>query len=185
MYVANLHPLNARAQTALDPDKERPDVAHGKAYFRIENGTLKAVVDAKGVEPNMIHPQHIHAADRCPPMSADTNRDGFIDVVEGIPFYGAILIPLDQELANLSFQVSFPMPEDNTYHYEETAQVSALLAALNIETLALSTRHVVIHGVDPMTDLPESVQTLPGPDGKPIPAYLTLPVACGEIRQHS
>jgi hypothetical protein len=36
----------------------------------------------------------------------------------------------------------------------------------------------VLHGVDASTVLPCSVASLPG-----LPAYLTLPVACGEIRR--
>ena len=49
---------------------------------------------------------------------------------------------------------------------------------LNGAPLALETWHVVLHGVDSATPLPSSVASLPG-----VPAYLTLPVACGEIRR--
>jgi hypothetical protein len=36
----------------------------------------------------------------------------------------------------------------------------------------------VLHGVDAATPLPSTVASLPG-----VPAFLTLPVACGEIRR--
>jgi len=35
--------------------------------------------NANGLQPGMIHPQHIHAAAQCPPASADVNGDGFVD----------------------------------------------------------------------------------------------------------
>jgi len=55
---------------------------------------------------------------------------------------------------------------------------STAVIKLNGAPLALESRHVVLHGVDAATPLPSSVASLPG-----LPAYLTLPVACGEIRQ--
>lgn len=179
LYRANLHPLNVRAQQVLDPDMEAGGPAHGKAYFRIEGGTLTATVEMNGVEPMMIHPQHIHAADRCPPASADTNGDGFIDVIEGVPFYGPILVPLDGDISNtVSEPATFPNPgSDTEYFYSEQTSLDALTTAIG-GPLNLAERHVVVHGVDPDTPLPPSVKSLGG-----LPAYLTLPVACGEIRQ--
>jgi len=47
---------------------------------------------------------------------------------------------------------------------------------LDGQPLNLAGRHVVLHGVDASTPLPSTVASLPG-----LPAYLTLPVACGEI----
>jgi len=76
--------------------------------------------------------------------------------------------------------------------YASSTSLAALLADLNAPDpdptdavvklggapLALESRHVVLHGVDASTVLPSSVASLPG-----LPAYLTLPVACGEIRR--
>jgi hypothetical protein len=187
LYVAELHPLNAKMQNQLDPDGRTPNgVASGKAYFRVVNGMLTAVVDASGTEPTEgafpdgIHPQHIHAADRCPTASADTNGDGIVDVIEGIPFYGPILVPLDGDISNTTSEIpSFPfgMGKKGTYHYEASTTLNVLETALN-EPLNLPARHVVIHGVDLATPLPASVQSLPG-----LPAQITLPIACGEIRE--
>jgi len=187
LYVAELHPLNAKVQNGLDPDPKTPrGVAEGKAYFRVVNGMLTAVVDVAGAEPaegafpDGIHPQHIHASDRCPSASADTNGDGIVDVIEGLPFYGPILVPLDGNISNITSEIpSFPfaMGDRGTYRYEASTTLSVLEAALN-EPLNLPARHVVIHGVDLATALPSSVQSLPG-----LPAQITLPVACGEIRE--
>jgi len=192
LYVADLHPLNAKVQQALDPDPRDPHgVTTGKAYFRVVGGMLHAVVDVTGAEPTEagsalegIHPQHIHAASQCPPASADGDidgvSDGIVDVIEGLPFYGAILVPLDGNINNTTSEIpTFPFATGarGEYHYEATASVATLTAALG-EALNLPMRHVVIHGVDHDTPLPATVRSLPG-----LPAQVTLPVACGEIRE--
>jgi hypothetical protein len=187
LYVAELHPLNAWVQQRLDPDPRTPrGVTEGKAYFRVTNGTLTAVVDVKGAEPNDaplpegLHPQHIHAASQCPPASADVNGDRIVDVIEGLPFYGAILVPLDGDISNTTSEIpTFPIAtgDKGTYHYQASTSVATLEAAIGAP-LALPTRHVVVHGVDVATPLPASVQSLPG-----LPAQVTLPVACGEIHE--
>lgn len=187
-YVANLHPLNARVQNALDPDRRTPrGVARGKAYFRVVDGELQAVVNVSGAEPadgeafpEGLHAQHIHAADRCPTMSADANGDGIVDVIEGVPFYGPILVPLDGQIGNTTSEIpSFPvaMGPFGSYEYEAAAPLAMLIDAIG-EPLDLANRHVVIHGVDLDTPLPGSVQTLGG-----LPPQITLPVACGELHR--
>ena len=187
IYVAELRPLNPDVQNNLDPDPATPyGVASGKALFRVVNGMLTAIVDASGTEPaegaipDGIHPQHIHAADRCPNASADTNGDGIVDVIEGLPFYGPILVPLDGDISNATSEIpTFPFGSGakGTFHYEASTSLSTLEAALN-EPINLASRHVVIHGVDLATPLPASVQSLPR-----LPAQVTLPIACGEIRE--
>lgn len=189
LYVAELVPLNPRVQNQLDPDPRTPrGVAQGKAYFRVVNGDLQAVVDVAGAEPadaafpEGLHPQHIHAADQCPTMADDVNGDGIVDVIEGLPKYGPIMIPLDNNLADTSSQIpGFPLAtgDRGTYHYTSSAPVAAIEAALG-HPLGLATRHVVIHGVDLATPLPSSVKSLPG-----LPAQITLPIACGELREVS
>jgi hypothetical protein len=187
LYVADLHTLNAGVQNRLDPDRRTPHgVAEGKAYFRVVNGMLTAVVDMSGTEPadgafpEGIHPQHIHAADRCPTAAADVNGDGIVDVIEGLPFYGPILVPLDGDISNTTSEIpTFPfgMGDRGTYHYEASTLLQTLTQAIG-EPLNLPARHVVVHGIDLSTPLPSTVQSLPG-----LPAQATLPIACGEIRE--
>jgi hypothetical protein len=194
-YEANLHPLNAAAQQSQDPDRAdgARGVARGKATFTIRNGQVVAMVSAMGLEPAMIHPQHIHAATTCPPASADVNHDGYVDVIEGVPFYGPILIPLDSDIGSQAAG-TFPTASGvrGIFEYAAATPLATMLADLNAvdpnptdaviklngAPLALENRHVVLHGVDAATALPSSVASLPG-----LPAYLTLPVACGEIRR--
>ena len=163
VYVARLTPLN--------PD-ENGQAVTGTATFTIEEGVFTAEVDARGLA-----------------VTDDANGDGVLDVVEGVPAYGPILVPLDEELADLSFQTLFPEAESvrgrpgyGIIDYEASTAFEALQDALN-EELALDTRHVVLHGVAIDTELPGSVQTLAFPSGDPIPPQITLPVACGEIRR--
>lgn len=194
-YEANLHVLNAAAQNGQDPDRAdgARGVARGKATFSVRNGMVTAMVSADGLESGMIHPQHVHAAAACPPAAADVNKDGYVDVIEGVPFYGPILIPLDSDLGSQATG-SFPTATGvrGTLEYAASTPLATLLADLNAvdpnpadaviklngAPLALETRHVVLHGVDAATPLPSTVASLPG-----LPAYLTLPVACGEIRK--
>lgn len=194
-YEANLHVLNAAAQNGQDPDRAdgARGVARGKATFTIRNGEVVAMVSAEGLESGMIHPQHIHSAATCPPASADVNHDGYVDVIEGVPFYGPILIPLDSDIGSQATG-SFPTATGvrGILDYVASTPLATLLADLNAPDpnpadaviklngapLALETRHVVLHGVDAATPLPSTVASLPG-----LPAYLTLPVACGEIRK--
>jgi len=182
IYVADLKPLNPQVGFGA---------VTGQAKFQIVNGMFVAMDEAKNVQPGVIHPQHIHAAAECPPPSADVNHDGYIDVIEGVPFYGAILVPMDSDLTNQAAG-TFPSVDNpgGALHYRQAAPFAALLADLNAPDpdptdavvklngapLNLPGRHVVVHGVSLDTPLPSTVASLPG-----LPAQLTLPVACGEI----
>ena len=177
-YEANLHVLNAAAQNAQDPDRAdgARGVARGKATFTIRNGEVVAMVSAEGLESGMIHPQHIHSADKCPPSSADVNHDGYVDVIEGVPFYGPILIPLDSDLGSQATG-TFPTATGirGILDYVASTPLATLLADLNAPDpnpadavvklngapLALETRHVVLHGVYAKTPLASSVASLP------------------------
>jgi hypothetical protein len=182
IYMADLQPLN-------------PGVGYrgvkGHAKFQIMNGMFVAMDEAVGTQPGMIHPQHIHAAAQCPTAAADVNHDGYVDVIEGLPFYGAILVPLDSDLSSQPGG-TFPFVNNNggALTYRQSVSLPAFLNDLNApdpnpsdavvklngEPLNLASRHVVLHGVALDTPLPSTVASLPG-----LPAQLTLPIACGEI----
>jgi hypothetical protein len=182
IYSADLQPLN--------PGVGYRDVK-GQAKFQIVNGQFVAMDEAVGAQPGMIHPQHIHAAAQCPPPSADVNHDGYVDVIEGLPFYGAILVPLDSDLSNQAAG-TFPFVGNNggALTYRQSVPLTALLGDLNAPDpdpsdavvklngapLNLASRHIGVHGVALDTPLPSTVASLPG-----LPAQLTLPIACGEI----
>lgn len=169
-YVAQLQPLNAGVNGLT---------ASGQAKITRTGNRVDVAINVSGVNPGTLHPQHIHAGPRCATQADDSNGDGFLDVIEGLPDYGPILISLDDTFANPN-DATFGFPTasaDGTYSYRATGSKSHFQAELE-QALKLKTRHVVIHGVDPATALPSSVQTLPG-----APAWATLPVACGELVQ--
>lgn len=170
VYTAHLDPLNAGINGLT---------ASGTATIAVTGNQVDVSIHVAGVNPGTLHPQHIHAGPMCATQDDDANQDGFLDVIEGLPDYGPILISLDDTFADpTDASLGFPIADsDATYSYDATGAKSHFQAELNT-ALKLGTRHVVIHGVDPATDLPDSVQSLPG-----LPAWATLPVACGELVQ--
>lgn len=131
-------------------------------------------ITANGLD-EVVHPQHIHAAAECPTEAQDTNDDNFVDVVEGVPVYGEIAVPLDDNLLDAE---SNDFPEGNTITYDESADLDDFVSTYDAFSggLDLESRTIVLHGVDADTDLPESVQSLGD-----LPATTTLPVACGTV----
>lgn len=93
-YVVNFNALNdsglsGGALLAVD-DNGTPE--------NLSDDTLTVVIAATGLEPNQVHIQHIHGVDGTeavtPPPSSDTDGDTFIELAEGLPFYGPILLNL-------------------------------------------------------------------------------------------
>lgn len=75
--------------------------AVGVARLVVEDGRYLTVhIEATGLEPSMVHPQHIHGLDKpranssCPGPEADVDGDGIVSVGEGLPWYGPVILPL-------------------------------------------------------------------------------------------
>lgn len=159
MYTVNFNPLNGSGVS-------------GTAELTLNGDELTVKVNATGLEPNMVHPQHIHGfADNkrnstCPTPAADTNGDGLVDLVEGLPSYGGVLlelyVPIDEfpvADANgvLTFERTFTLGET------EFAEEGEVITRSNLTPL--QNRTIVLHGM-----------TVGG-------EYIaTLPVACGQIK---
>ncbi len=144
-YKTCLYPINGSGAIAL-------------AYFELQNNVLSTTVLASGMEPNREHPQHIHGFTDgtdavCPPASADTDGDGLISLAEGVPFYGGVLLALEDEAGN------YPTADSHgNYMFQRSFNVGSL-SLPNLERTA-----VVAHGL-----------TVGGE------YEATLPVACGEV----
>ena len=140
-YTVDIAPLNGSGVS-------------GTAELTLMGDQLTVRVYATGLEPDMLHPQHIHGFTEnnrnstCPPASADMNGDGLVDLGEGLPFYGPVLLPL----------TPFPTAPDGTIDFEMTYTVDSSITPLQ-------NRVIVLHG---MTVEGEYVAT--------------LPVACGQIK---
>lgn len=177
-YRATLNPLNAGSHTVGDVTYTIP-TAHGTATVTLQGDVVTVQILVDGVTPLTLHPQHIHAGTTCPSAGDDTNGDGFVDVIEGLPKYGPVLVSLDSTInTGASSDLDFPVA-DSSGSYAYSAEGSRTHLQDEIMTaLKLGTRHVVIHGIDPGMPLPSTVQSLPG-----LPAWATLPVACGELHR--
>jgi len=123
----------------------------GKAVLILKGDTLKVKIHARGLEPNQLHPQHIHGLPgdtnaTCPPPSA-AGPDGVLSLEDGLPFYGGVLLSLEP----------FQMAENGKVNYHQTFTVDG-------DLLDLSDEVIVLHGGFVGTEY-----------------VATLPVACGEI----
>lgn len=170
----------------LNPDLTSGEVS-GQAIFIIADGQLHISLIARGFEPGM-HLQHIHGFTQggqstCPAADADANGDGIVDLLETEPAAGVTLIPFNSAPAELMIESdSYPLADaDGLMTYTMTVPLAALESALQdaykIAALDLGSRVIFIHGVPEGAGLPDTVQSLPG-----VPAYVTVPLACGEIR---
>lgn len=161
--------------------------ATGEAKFTLDGDTLSIDIRMRGLPAEMVHWQHFHGfADgrdaACPSTKADANGDGVVDLIETERSAGTTMVPFDTVPAAMDVaHGDYPRADANgTYHYTARVPIKALQAAFAKafpgQQLDLERRVVFIHGVPADTRLPDSVASL-----GPIPAYTTLPIACGRI----
>ncbi len=177
-YVAHLSALN----TPVTGSK-----AVGEATFTIKGDSLTIAVNASGLPKDIEHWQHFHGFTdgrqaACPTQAADANGDGIIDVVETGATAGTTMVPFSGDPVSMDVpHGTYPKASaTGTLQYKETVSLSALQAAFGKafdgQKLDLDRRVVFIHGVPAASKLKASVASL-----GPIPAQVTLPIACGEI----
>ncbi|MEO8839032.1 MAG: hypothetical protein ABI351_09995 [Herbaspirillum sp.] len=179
-YVAKLQPMNA-----VSTHHETT----GTAKFEVHGDKLTITVNVKDAAPNTIHWQHFHgfktdAAAECANQAADTNSDGFVDLIETGPASGTTMVPFDDKPAAMDVaHGAYPKADiHGNYKYRKVVSLKALTAAFSKafdgQKLDLDKRVLIIHGVPADTKLPATVQSL-----GPIPAQVTLPIACGKIER--
>ncbi|MFP4540851.1 MAG: hypothetical protein ACLFR7_04415 [Opitutales bacterium] len=162
----------------------------GEIRLTEEDGEFTFIVEAAGVPAEIVHLQHLHTphsgeSAEAPPAAADTNGDGFIDLIETRSFSGRTTVPFHDNPASLEGLVDadrFPRANaEGTYRYEQTFSREALEAALQVQAGISGfepTDYVFyIHGVPESAELPDSVQSLPD-----VPAHLTLPIGVARLR---
>lgn len=167
----------------------------GAANFKIENSDFVAYIRLYNSLTGLIHEQRYYHADACPTMDADTNNDGFIDIVETNNSLGQPIFPLDADITTLEAgKDTFPAGDNmGTYWYEQIMDYNSLLDELHqgdkdasddfvglspAEQIDLDEGVIIIMGVPSFTVLPETVATTNG-----YANFQTLPVACGSLKK--
>lgn len=180
VYVAQLRPMNTKVTGSQTT---------GEARFTIQGDSLTISVKVQHAPPGITHWQHFHGFQdnhvaACPTQAADANGDGIIDLIETEPASGTTMVPFDEDPAGMQVaQGTYPSASaGGSYEYRQVVSLKALDAAFGKSfggtQLDLDRRVVFIHGVPSATKLAASVASL-----GPIPAQVTLPIACGKIER--
>jgi hypothetical protein len=178
VYAASLTPLNSSVSG---------QPAAGTVQFAVSGDQLVISVDANGVPAGIEHWQHVHGfadgrAAACPTMAADVNGDSLVDLIETEALSGTTMVPLHHDPVSMDIpQHTYPVASaGGTLTYTDTISLAALQQAFDKaypgQQLSLDHRVVFLHGVPAATQLPASVASL-----GPIPAQVTLPVACAVL----
>ena len=196
----------------------------GTASLTVSGDNLTIQVNASGLDPETRHEMHIHLGPTCPgeppttgsgsgsgssatgtattgsgssgtrANAADTNSDGFVDIVEAMAAGGDVLLPLDDDPSNQDMDTFGRSDSSGRLTYSETVPLKDVMDAISgtdddandhIAKISGSSADwasyiVEIHGVADDTSLPDTVQT---EDGKS--KQETLPVACANLASGS
>jgi Ca2+-binding RTX toxin-like protein len=162
--------------------------AEGGALLLLKGDRLTVITAARGVEAGQTHVQHIHGFEdgrnaTVPTLAQDDDRDGFIELAEGLDTYGPVLLNLTSDpAAGLS---GFPTPTGDTFLFSQTYDLSnpsnGELAKL-LDDVSLTRREIVLHG---KSVLAGHGQGTTGEVDGTAGYKLVLPIASGEIRELS
>lgn len=159
----------------------------GHAHVKVEGKKLDVHYKAKGLAPNLPHAAHIHygeqATHECPTVRDDTNRDGRVNVVEGVPRYGPIAVSLttkgDTSPASGLAVDRFSTAPGGTIHYDRTVKTSKAVA----RAIRNGEGVLVVHGVDYNNNGKYDFDSAGKSELDPkLPAEATDPAACGVLR---
>ncbi|MFC5081591.1 calcium-binding protein [Microvirga arabica] len=162
--------------------------AEGGALLLLKGNRLTVITAARGVEAGQIHPQHIHgfvdgSNATVPTLAQDDDRDGFVELAEGLDTYGPVLLNLTSPPG--SGASGFPAPTGTSFLFSQTYDLSDArngdLARL-LDDVSLNRREIVLHG---KSVLAEHGQGTTGEVDGTAGYKLVLPIASGEIRELS
>lgn len=126
------------------------------------------------------HVQHIHGGAKglCPTAAADTNGDGVISTVEGLPSYGPIQTTLSvtgdtSPAAGTNIKIA---PSGASFTYERTID----LDAATLDSIHQGIAVIVVHGLDPAT-APKAASTEKSELVPSLPLAATSPALCGQL----
>lgn len=177
--------------------------ASGTATATVRNQRIVQIdVHAEGLTPDAPHAQHIHygeqALNECPTLALDSNGDGRLNTVEGVPAYGPVVVSLtttgDTSPASVLAVDRYPVAENGVLDYRRTNIEFTDVAGTGYSgdggtarQIADSIREgegvIVIHGVDYDGDGMYSLSDEGASELDPsLPAEATDPAACGVLR---
>ncbi|SEM70539.1 calcium-binding protein [Palleronia pelagia] len=181
-YVADLSALNSSGVASRAVLAVRTD-ADGSRYINVS-------IDAEGLTPDVAHVQHVHglfdddgnpADSNAPTIANDTDRDGMVEVLEGVSAYGDVILslpgsdgfPVADSEGRMAFIQNYDLDVDANFVSPVTmTQYDA------DDLMPLEMREIVLHGVE----IPDGIGA--GTDGEVdgdngyIPI---LPAAAGDI----
>jgi hypothetical protein len=183
-----------------DLDELNDSGASGHATVVVKKQRIKHVeVHARGLTPDAPHAQHIHYGDEarneCPTAFDDTNDDGRLTTLEGVPAYGPVVVSLtttgDTSPASLLAVDRFPVAEHGWYHYSRNNIKFTKVEGAGDDGDTATAREiakairdgegvVVIHGIDYDRNGAYSLSKEGASELDPtLPAEATDPTACG------
>jgi Ca2+-binding RTX toxin-like protein len=162
--------------------------AEGGALLLLKGKTLTVITAARGVEAGQTHVQHIHGFEdgrdaKVPTLAQDDDRDGFIELAEGLDTYGPVLLNLTSTPGG--GLEGFPTPAGDSFLFSQSYDLSdpknGELAKL-LDDVSLARREIVLHG----GSVREGHGQGTGGEVDGTAGYkLVLPIASGEIRELS
>ena len=177
--------------------------ASGTASATVRNQKIRHIeVHAEGLTPDAPHAQHIHygqeALNECPTLALDSNGDGRINTVEGVPAYGPVVVSLtttgDTTPASFLDVTRFPVSHDGLIDYSrdgiELTDVPGTgysggggTAKQIADSIREGEGVLVIHGVDYNGNGAYDFEGAGPSELDPnLPAEATDPAVCGVLR---
>lgn len=160
----------------------------------LDERTVNISISAENLTPLVGHAQHIHGLfdgagnpieSNTPTLADDADLDGFVEVLEGVPSYGDILLPLDnaaglfpltQADGSLQFIQSYSLDDDSQF----VSPVTGTQYEGN-DILPAQLRELVLHGV--VVPDGEGAGTGNEVDGGTNGFLALLPAAAGEFEK--
>lgn len=168
----------------------------GTATVVVRNQKIKhAEVHASGLTPGAPHAQHIHFGDQalheCPTLAQDSNGDGRLNTVEGIPAYGPVVVSLtttgDTSPASVVAVTRFPVSDGGSYDYSrDNIRITKVAGTGTAKEIADAIRKgegvVVIHGLDYNGNGEYDFSSGTSELNPSLPSEATDPAACGVLK---
>ena len=171
----------------------------GAAVLTLDDHVLTVDIRATGLEADKVHVQHIHGFtdntdSMSPTIAQDTDHDGFVELAEGLPKYGPILLNLTSPptdaaetgmgtFAGTGDLMNFPTAPDGTIRFHQTYTFDSeedAAQALFKTIQNLDNKEIVLHGLTVSGDYGDGT----GGEVDGTAGYkAVLPVASGEIEE--